>query len=439
MYVCMYVTISGCNEQLTTNYEDSTEISLNSSEPSIINNSLQFGSESEFNRFLHEINDISENELNSYMKSRFEAFESLRQKKEAISDQENLKDGDDEVLNLHIADPNFSSVLNENGVVQIGEYVFQITQKYTYLFKNREVFESFVLPKSSTNDKTNSIPCMHREINLINDDIYQIENCGTAIGVENPSPPNSGGSGGGNSDDDEQDDCVNHTNPEDLDLFANWDLDCSGSRTAEYESGGTTGRLVGKSWNQNFYVYSSLGTKTKHERQTWGKWWDRTADQISLESYVDYSYGEKSLTPIQLTASMSGTISQVLGIAGNIQPWIDVEIVVENALNLTIGEYLTEAFYDNIANREYQIIVKKIEIDKFDYDILPYDLQEHYPLHTKSNAKDIRKVFDWTTAIVSYPPGIEESALNFELHMMRSKHTLEHDGYIRAFITDKRE
>ena len=86
-----------------------------------------------------------------------------------------------------------------------------------------------------------------------------------------------------------------------------------------------------------------------------------------------------------------------------------------------------------------ELRTQKVQDDRFSYDIYPSDLVDTVPPSTKTNAKRIREVYDWSTAIISYPPNIKETAVDFKLDIIRSKHTLKHDGYHLGFITDKRE
>src|SRR5699024_1425235 len=189
------------------------------------------------------------------------------------------------------ADPNFASVLNENGVFQIEDQVFKITNKYTYIFKNRDAYASFDFSKSKASNPTPSYlePCNIGDRNLtqLQNDVYRVHNCRGSGGVPDPGD--------------------DYTDPdvEDLDPNDNLDIDYPSKKTEEYRSGGTKGRLKGKSWNQDFWVFSSVGTKTEHQRHSWGRWWDRTADKITLDAFIKYSYSEKKISFFNLKKSFT--------------------------------------------------------------------------------------------------------------------------------------
>lgn len=229
-----------------------------------------------------------------------------------------------------------ASIVNDQGVFQIEDHVFKITNKHTYVFKNREAYNSFSFPKNkSTNPTTSYIaPCDDREVAQLEEEVYRIENCG--------------GTGGGGTDPGDGD---NDTDSDDLDPNDNIDIDYAASRTAEYESGGTTGRLRGESWNQNFWVFSSVGTKSVHERHTWGKWWDRTAEEITLESFIRYSYGEKIINPTQLTQSLKVKLSDIT----NLIPG-GVDYYIQRALNLAVGDQLSEKVWHAAKDVEFTIL-----------------------------------------------------------------------------------
>src|SRR5699024_928548 len=107
--------------------------------------------------------------------------------------------------------------------------------------------------------------------------------------------------------------------------------------------------------------------------------------------------------------------------------------------NSTIHRFITHA----ASGIEFKIKVTKSTSraeELFTYNIGPEDIVRAFPKpKVKRDAKRIKKVFDWSTAIVSFPPGIKDKAVNFKLEILRAKHTLKHDGYHLGFITDKRE
>jgi len=407
----------GCEDRSTSTNQETTDNEVVINRPNVLNGSLSFDTRGDFNLFVQELRGIPQDELNEYMENEFGEFTSLRQRKEKLQKQNGTSTQSNEILQLDVKDPNFESIINEQGVFQIEDQVFKITNKHTYLFKDREAFDSFTIPKNKLNDPTTSYiaPCEDRQIEQLEEEVYRIENCG-------------GTGGGGGTDPGDGDD--GGTNPDDLDPSDNIDIDYASSRTSEYESGGTTGRLRGESWNQNFFIYSSVGTKSVHERHTWGKWWDRTAEEITLDSFIKYSYGEKKVGFSVIEAGLNynyGSFAAPI-----------VNSILTDVLNMSSNSTLTRFITDQVSGLDLELTIYKHELNEgYDVDLSP-EFQEAYT-KKKLDAKRIKKTYDWSTAIVSYPPGIEESAVDFKLEILRSVHTLKHDGYHLGFITDKRE
>ena len=276
-------------------------------------------------------------------------------------------------------------------------------------FKNRNAFEEFEIPRTkSVVEVVNLVPCDKREIIQLTKEIWEIDHCGGG-GSYNPSP----------------------TNPDDLDPYDNLDKYYPSSKTVEYKSGGTKGRLRGESWNKNYFVFSSVGTLSVHERHTWFKWWDRKAEQITLDSFIRYSYRQKnqSLHNLQTILTLNygnfgyNQIQNLLDEVGYMPP------------NTTLVRTVT----DIIKNLSYDLKIYKYEWgDKYDLTIYPEGLKDEYT-KSKSNAKKIKKVYDWSTAVVSYPPGIKQGAVDYKVDILRAAHTLKHDGYHLGFITEKRK
>lgn len=429
LFLALILLFSSCQDNTTASIKNLNNEQQTSDyiKPTVQENSLVFRSRNDFNGFMQELQQQSSDEVNEFVQSKAKGFTSLKQAKEKVRKSKTATTQAEKILQLNVEDPNFASILNENGVFQVGEQVFKITNQYTYIFKNRSAFESFSFLKSKMNTPTISYiqPCetVKQEPVRIQDDVYRVENCG-------------GGGGGGSydpGDDDESDNTYPNSDVINLDPNDNLDIDYPSKRTQEYRSGGTKGRLKGKSWNQNFYVFSSVGTKSVHERHTWGKWWNRSAEKITLESFIKYSYGERKINPTQLKRSLKVKLSDLTDLIGG-----GVDYYIQRALNLAIGEKLSENVWHAAENMEFTIVTQKVQDDRFTYNISPSNLRMPYS-KTKLDAKKISKTYDWSTAIVSFPPGIKQKAVDFKLEILRSKHTLKHDGYHLGFITDKRE
>jgi len=221
---------TSCKENSTAINQDSTQNEVIINEPVVLNNSLSFDSRDDFNSFIQELQQIPENELNEFMKNKFGDFTSLRWAQNQLMKSKSSTDESSDILQVDIHDPNFASIVNENGVFQIAEQVFKITNNYTYIFKNSEAFETFEFAQAKSKSSSYMMPeivlCEEREMIQVMEDVYRVDNCG-------------GGGGGGYIPDDEDDD-NSYPNQDvlNLDPYANLDIDYPSERTQEYRSGG---------------------------------------------------------------------------------------------------------------------------------------------------------------------------------------------------------
>lgn len=384
-------------------------------EPEVSNNTLVFNSGYDFRGFVHKLQKQPNNGLNKFMAEQLPEFISLRKAQYQVKKQKSPTSENAQVLGLKIPDPTFASLLNKNGVIQIGGIVYKVTNKYTYIFKNREAFESYNFPDLAKQKAKNPTsyyiePCIetNEELVQVSEYVYRAEICG-------------GGGGGGGGD-------YPDTPIEDLDPYANLDINYPAEKSEYYRSGGKRGRLRGKTWNVNYFIYSSIGTKSKHERYSWLRWWDRTADYITLDSFVRYSYGEKKVGFQVIEA----------GLRINYGSFLDsrVNAILTDILGMSNNSTIVRFLTDQVSGLDFKVEIYKYTLNE-GYDITLYTMADAYS-HEKRDAKRIKTVFDWSTAIVSYPPGIKNSAVNFELEILRAVHTMRHDGYYLGFITDLR-
>lgn len=403
-------------------------VTSNITDPTVKNNSLAFNSRDDFNGFIGKLSKEPSGNLNTFTKKKAPSFTSLKQRKDIVKRSKRSKTKRN-VPRLNIEDPLFASVVSEDGVLQIGKRVFLITNRYTYIFKNRKAFKNFNLTKNkrrkinTIKNKLAPLPCNRRKSpeQYGNDGgVYRVENCGST------GPIGGGGSDG--SDDDDK-----YTDPSDLDIRANPAKHYPKKRTQEYRSGGTKGRLKGKTWHRDYWVYESIGVKSVHERHTWLRWWNRAAEKITLESYANYSYGESNLSKSQLTKSFKVTIKGVTQlIPGGVNSFL------QNIFSLAIGDKLTQKLWDAADNKEITLISKKIGENKYNYNVIPTSDYERSYSKVKYNAKKIRHVYDISTAIFSTFPPFVDDKIDFKINVMRTKHTLKHDGYNFGFITGRR-
>lgn len=281
--------LSNCSDKLTDTSDNKKKISsaeiIDFNQPIVKNGALVFNTGQDLGEFINKLQLQPVEKVENFMSKQVNSFTSLKEAQFQVKHRKSKSvAADKKVLNLKIPDPTFASILNKNGVVQIGETVYKITNKYTYIFKNRAAYESFDFPR--IDEKLNKSfqyyikPCVPEvnRIKKLQENVYRATNCG-----------GGGYGGGGGSDDD------NEIPPDELDPHDKPNVDFPAEKSEYYRSGGNQGRLRGKTWNVNYVVYSSFGTKSKHERHTWLRWWDRTADYITLDSYVQYTYRETKI------------------------------------------------------------------------------------------------------------------------------------------------
>lgn len=90
----------GCKEQSTATNQEQEENIVETSKPTVLNNSLSFKTRDDFNHFVNKIDKIPQNELNKYMEKAFGKFTSLKQKKEKLSKQKGIETQSEEILQV---------------------------------------------------------------------------------------------------------------------------------------------------------------------------------------------------------------------------------------------------------------------------------------------------------------------------------------------------
>lgn len=87
---------------------------------------------------------------------------------------------------------------------------------------------------------------------------------------------------------------------------------------------------------------------------------------------------------------------------------------------------MVRVLVDQISNLAHEFTIHKYSSDKYDLDIDVIRDEYHWQ---KRDAKRIRHIYDWSTCICSWPPGIKDSAVDFQVEVLRAVHTMKHDGY----------
>lgn len=390
--------------------------------PNLVNsNTLSFSNADAFTGFMREISEVPDYELDNYMQQKV-SFKSLNK----VQNESKLKSGTDGEINddsVLVVDPYFASILNEDGVVEIDGIIYDVDKEFVYIYKDWDAYNSFDKSTFAIKQKNSGIqtpmklcPELNTEPQQLTSTVYRvpvIENCEPAAPLPPPPPPSDGGSGSGSGDE-------------------TADVDYPSKVIQHYRSGGRDGRLKGKSWHVNYYVYTSVGAKSVHARKyTFGAWLRKPADRISLDSRISYSYGESSINLNSLRATLKFDV-------GHFSTWV-VDNLIDRVASLPNGNTIFDTLIDLTTGVEYEIKIYKHDWNKFDLNAKVY--RDSYN-KTKLNAKTISKVFDWATSpdLINYPPKPpSQSAVKFKIELLRSVHGLTHDGHTLEFITDKRK
>jgi len=241
-FLILLLTLNGCKDHSTSSDQPTKSKQIES--PTVVNNSLSFNSREDFKGLINNLQQKSSGEIDKFVQKELSGFTSLPIAQKKLRKNKTHTTQESNTLNLNVEDLAFANILNKDGVFQIGEQVFKITNKYTYIFKNRGAYNSFKLSKNisfNSNISNAQQPChaVEQEPVKLQEETYRVENCGT-IG---------GGGGGGSTDDDKE-----YPNQDviDLDPRKNLDKNYPSKIMQEYRSGGTKGRLKGKTWHRDF-------------------------------------------------------------------------------------------------------------------------------------------------------------------------------------------
>ena len=286
------------------------------------NNTLAFDSFEQFGTFMNQFGEAAKIEPDKWIEQELGFSSSLqRAQNDGRFAAESLNGrGTEKSREELVPDPWFASVLNEDGLIEVEGTVFQITENYTVIYEDWNAYNSYSnsidLNSNRSVNEWNIVESSGLE--KVNDSVYlfNIE----YDEEEDYDPGDGGGSGGGGSS------C------------------CPSERTATYRSGGKDGRLKGKSWDINYFLYSSFGTKSKHQRR--GPlgigWVARTANQLWLDAEASYKYPEKTIGTSTLSATLH---ADLYGVATSV-----INNLVNDAISLPIGNSLVRTLVDASSN-----------------------------------------------------------------------------------------
>jgi len=408
------ITFTDNDEQKKENFE--TTPFNSQSLPSLkSNNTLAFDSFEQFGKFMNEFGEAVNIKPDKWVEQKLGFSSSLqRAQNEGRFAAESLNgSGTEKSRNELVPDPWFASVLSEDGLIEVEGTVFQISDNYTIIYEDWNAYNSYSknidVSANRTVNERNIVK--NSELEKVNDSVYlfSLEEHEDEFVIIDPGPGDGGGGGG------------------------SWC--CPSERTATYRSGGKDGRLKGKSWDINYYLYSSFGTKSKHQRR--GPlgigWVARTADQLWLDAEASYKYPEKTLGITSLSATLH---ADLYGVATSA-----INNLVNDAISLPTGNSLVRILVDATSNVPlYEIEIYKNTSNSFKVGgevITTPPISLTAPSGNIPPANTIKVVVDRATAIVGWPGIINSGATKFDVQYIDGYHKLQHDGHVREFQTRK--
>lgn len=238
-------------------------------------------------------------------------------------EQKDLTDDENDLEDNLIEDDRFANVLDEERSIVVGDSIYVYTT--AGIFTSSVVYESELfdllseyeeLGVLSRNHSTRDLPtipdnqCKNNSsggsINLSplttittpitnNIGIIQIDGCSSGGGGNDNDNDNDDNTNGDSSDDNSSDPDYAFLNRDDLEI-CNYDGDSlwqqvfgSAETCHDYYHSGRRVRV--KMWNQNYLVFSSIGTSVKHQRKQWGIW-----DASDAVDFVELGVNEVSFT-----------------------------------------------------------------------------------------------------------------------------------------------
>lgn len=409
------ITFTDNDEQEKANFE--TTPFNSQSLPSLkYNNTLAFDSFEQFGQFMNEFGEAVNIEPDKWVEQKLGFSSSLqRAQNEGLFATESLNGrGTEKSREELVPDPWFASVLSEDGLIEVEGTVFQITENYTVIYEDWSAYNSYSNNIDvSTNRTVNERNVVkNSELEKVNDSVYlfRIEEHEEEIEYIEPDPGDGGGGGG------------------------TWC--CPSERTATYRSGGKDGRLLGKSWNINYGLYSSFGSKSKHQRR--GPlgigWVARKANQIWLDSEAVFGY-KRTMYPV------TDALYDELSTLGNVSYNQVVNIFNQAAANAPHPGQATGSVTNLSNGHVYEVTVKITNwfSSSGGMSVHVKNAQLEYS-HSKSEANTVKIVYDRDsiTGIISSDEKPDFSlAQKFDVQYIDGFHKLLHDGHTREFQTRK--
>lgn len=165
-----------------------------------------------------------------------------------------------------ISDPHFASILNEKGEIMINDLKVKVTRDIIFLFRieNSHIVEN--LSFEQVYSKTNY------------DSLTEIHN---GIWAGKVSRQNSS-------------------------FEANNGRLKSGNRSEMHHFFNSNRRFAAVTWNENYFIFASVGTKTKNQNKNAGIWWRNKAEYLKMT--INYHYIFKSGSGATLDIPVSGLV-----------------------------------------------------------------------------------------------------------------------------------
>jgi len=192
-----------------------------------------------------------------------------------------ILDDEDEI----IADPYFASILNENREIQVNDIVYHYTVDGVYFTHEETIGLMYDYLDKVDNNETSQELAYEQEVTrgvflikpTLIDDAIDEELCPVGDPCDDGSYSYSGGSGSNSLEAPSPDSF--HLCDESVNNF--W-TDLFGDKVVCVDHYARDKRIKTKAWNQNYFLYSSVGISVRSQKRKLRIWWRQKIDELRL-------------------------------------------------------------------------------------------------------------------------------------------------------------
>ncbi|MGM0581066.1 MAG: hypothetical protein ACQETL_10330 [Bacteroidota bacterium] len=292
---------SSCNDELDQLDE---EVENKIEKETIVDGRMKFTSSETLKSRIEDLKSQPENvlidELENLNNSGFTSFrpvvtesnlESVQQRYGVMTNGRSIEDAQE--VTDYIGDDVFAAILNEEGLLQVGDSVYKYTPiGLFFVHENKldhlnEFLDELIGDQSNARSVSTIDPCpVLASYNIQGGEVTSLD---SDVNYYSDIDPCSGGGGGGSptpsptpspSPSDPIEDFVNSLEPCTTNSgWANW---LFGDSRICIDKFTDRSRVRTKFWNQNYYLWRSVGIKVKHQFRQFGIWYNSSIDEMRL-------------------------------------------------------------------------------------------------------------------------------------------------------------